>query len=161
MIRNRAAGVTLAVFLGLLAIAPGLAPGRLFSGLASIQQGGRLEGTVVDQAGARVADARVMLQNVTGEVAAETRTDSEGHFAFADVGQGRYEVIVKAAGFSQVDRPAIDVRAGAVKTLTIKLEVHAVAERVDVSATSSARFPSRAIPLQTSFRYSSAASQRE
>src|SRR5215467_12944733 len=106
MLTHRAARAVLISFVAILTTVPGLGVGGYAATVIKTQQSGRVEGTVVDPTGARIADARVILQNVTGDVIAETSTDKEGRFEFKEVAQGHYEVIVELTGFSQAERPA-------------------------------------------------------
>jgi hypothetical protein len=59
-----------------------------------------LSGTIVDQLGAAVADAAVMLVTSDGTIARTAATDADGVFLFTDVAPSSYVVRVEAAGFS-------------------------------------------------------------
>lgn len=100
--------------------------------------GGRIEGSVVDPTGAKVAGARVALRDATGLVAYETRTDSEGHFSIAEVAGGRYQVTVEAPGFSQWRQARVELRAGATETVNVQLEIAAISDHLIVTATRTA-----------------------
>src|SRR3982074_3044299 len=52
--------------------------------------GGRVEGSVTDPSGAKLAGARVLLRDATGLIAYQARSDDEGQFAIGDVAAGRY-----------------------------------------------------------------------
>ncbi|HKG20388.1 MAG TPA: carboxypeptidase regulatory-like domain-containing protein [Blastocatellia bacterium] len=101
----------------------------------TLLQAGRVEGSVSDPAGAKVANARVALLDLTGAVIAETKTDAQGRFSFADVAPGPYTLRVEAEGFTLPDRPNIEVKKGATQTLSLKLEIASISEKVDVSST--------------------------
>src|SRR6185503_5789929 len=94
-----------------------------FASIASAAEGGRIEGSVIDPSGAKVAGARVALRNEAGIVAYETRADSEGQFKIADVAAGRYTIAIEAAGFAQSSEEKLDVRAGATETIAVRLNV--------------------------------------
>src|SRR6185503_5748994 len=51
-------------------------------------QPGRVEGTVVDPAGAKVSSARVLLRRGAGVIAYTASSDDEGRFVFAGVEPG-------------------------------------------------------------------------
>ena len=60
---------------------------------------GRIIGTVLDQTGAVVPNARVVLTNVATGGTRETITDSEGAYQVLLLPIGSYQVSVEAAGF--------------------------------------------------------------
>ncbi|WP_344597950.1 MFS transporter [Actinomadura vinacea] len=62
--------------------------------------GARVRGTVRDDAGDPVGDARVMLVDAAGDVVAVVVTGPDGEYAFADLVGGRYTVI--ASGYPPV-----------------------------------------------------------
>lgn len=96
---------------------------------------GRVEGSVTDPSGAKVAEARVSLRDTTGLIAYQARSNDEGHFAISDVAAGRYTVIVEASGFSQTKILAVDVEPGATETANVTLEISAISDHLVVTAT--------------------------
>ena len=60
-----------------------------------------VEGTVTDQSGAAVANARVVLHSTQTGIDLSTMTQSTGLYRFNAVGPGDYEVIVAAKGFNK------------------------------------------------------------
>ncbi|HKY06204.1 MAG TPA: carboxypeptidase regulatory-like domain-containing protein, partial [Blastocatellia bacterium] len=98
-------------------------------------QAGRVDGTVSDPTGAKVARARVRLTDASGAVVAEATTDNEGRFAFSDIAPGIYFLSVDADGFVLKDRLSVDVRAGQAKKIDLRLDVAAISEQVEVSST--------------------------
>jgi hypothetical protein len=100
------------------------------------QQNGGVEGTVSDPTGAKVVAARVVLRSSSGNIIAQTVTDSAGHFTFAKVPQGNYEILVEAAGFTQGVPTPVSIKSGAGENLTIRLNVAPISDKIDVSATS-------------------------
>lgn len=98
-------------------------------------RGGRIEGNVVDPSGAKVPAARVMLRDESGIIVYQTRSDIEGRFSFFNVAEGRYLVIAEAAGFSQPDRPPVDVKAGQAEVVQVRLEIAAISDHIVVTAT--------------------------
>ena len=51
-----------------------------------------IEGVVKDPSGAAVPSAAVILKNSETAQAENALTDTQGHFAFADVAPGKYEI---------------------------------------------------------------------
>jgi carboxypeptidase family protein/peptidase M1-like protein len=98
-------------------------------------QRGRVEGTVLDPKGARVAQAKVTLTDAAGKAVSQTQTDGDGRFTFPDVADGRYSITVEASGFSKASTSQVEVKSGKSEALTVRLEIAAVTERLDVSGT--------------------------
>src|SRR5829696_2880272 len=71
-------------------------PGAAAPAGVPLLQAGKVEGSVSDPAGAKVANARVALLDLTSAVIAETKTDAQGRFSFADVAPGPYTLRVEA-----------------------------------------------------------------
>ncbi len=71
---------------------------------------GRVEGRVVDPAGAPVSDGRVTWLDAAGAPAQRARTDAEGRFA-ARLPAGNYRAVAEAPG--RAPSPAAPVRVGA------------------------------------------------
>ena len=55
-----------------------------------------IQGTVVDQSGAAVAQAKVDLLNTITQVTANTTTDASGSYRFLSLAPGSYEISVEA-----------------------------------------------------------------
>ena len=109
----------------------------LIFGLASqagAAQGGRVEGTVTDPSGARVAEARVALVAAAGS-SYQTRTDQNGRFVLPDVADGVYTLTVEAPGLSQRAKENVTVREGVTQTADVSLDVAALSDYQVVTAT--------------------------
>ena len=97
---------------------------------------GVLRGTVSDQLGAPVKDAKVTLQR--GDTAsANTTTDAEGAFSFTALTPGRYRVQVDAAGFSTYTGPEVFVGSSGTVAVEVLLQIGGLKQEVVVSATGS------------------------
>jgi outer membrane cobalamin receptor len=96
---------------------------------------GRVEGTIVDPAGARVGGVRIALRDSAGLVEYQTRSNDEGHFAFNDVADGQYTLIVDAPGFSLSKGATVNIRPGETANVDLRLEVSAISDRLIVTAT--------------------------
>jgi len=71
----------------------------LLAGLVFAQTtNARLEGTVQDQTGAVIPNAKLALVNVPTQVRAEDVTDGIGNFVFPALAPGMYSMTVEAGG---------------------------------------------------------------
>jgi hypothetical protein len=61
---------------------------------------GSISGTVVDQTGAAVAGARVRLSREDQSPDQEVLSDDDGHFSFANVPPGPFQLTITSAGFT-------------------------------------------------------------
>ncbi|HKX28347.1 MAG TPA: TonB-dependent receptor, partial [Blastocatellia bacterium] len=94
---------------------------------------GNIVGTVVDQSGAAVANAKVTITDTQRQVTVTTTTNSSGNFSQRALIAGSYQVRVEAAGFKtavQTVVVSVDQEARA----ELKLEVGEVSQVVEVNA---------------------------
>lgn len=84
---------------------------------------GAINGTVTDPAGAVVAGASVKATNTATGVSLDTKSTSDGQFAFQDLPLGNYKISVSAAGFSPATIDGVPVTAGSAYTLPVKMKV--------------------------------------
>ncbi|HKV62320.1 MAG TPA: TonB-dependent receptor [Candidatus Acidoferrum sp.] len=95
---------------------------------------GAINGTVSDPSGALVPNAAVKAtENATG-IDHNTVTTSDGAFAFQDIPLGFYKVTVTASGFPVYAVDKVEVTAGTIYTLAVKLTLQQQATTVEVSA---------------------------
>jgi len=95
---------------------------------------GAINGTVTDPSGAVVPNASVKAtDNATG-ITLATVTTSEGQFSFQDLPPGNYRIAVSASGFSPLTVDQINVTAGSIYTLPVKLRVGTETANIQVSA---------------------------
>ncbi len=95
---------------------------------------GAINGTVTDPSGAVVPNAQVKAtENSTG-IDHTTVTTSDGAFAFQDIPLGFYKVTVTASGFPVYTVDKVEVTAGTIYTLAVKLSLQQQATTVEVSA---------------------------
>jgi hypothetical protein len=78
-------------------------------------------GTVLDDSGIPVLNARVTLTNTKTEIKAVADSGSHGSFAFSLLEPGEYKIDVVAKGFGQMPEEAIRFEAGQVAILDLKL----------------------------------------
>ncbi len=98
------------------------------------QGAGGIIGAVVDENGAKVAGAQVILRSSTG-VNLTTATDQAGAFKFESLRSGSYFVEVKASGFSVFTSEEIEFQRGESKQVNVVLKVASINESVVVTAT--------------------------
>src|SRR5207253_6491403 len=95
---------------------------------------GAINGSVTDPSGAVVAGANVKATNTNTGIALSTVSTSGGAFTFQDLPLGTYKVSVVAPGFSAYTVDKVQVAAGTIYTLPIKLSMAKQATTVEVSA---------------------------
>jgi len=93
-----------------------------------------LEGAVIDPAGGAIVGASVKVESVDTGIAQEQRTNSSGYYRFPGLAVGLYTVTVTNAGFKTRVIEEVRLQVGQTRTLDTKLEVGAIAERIDVTA---------------------------
>ena len=121
----RRSGKTLVAFLMVVLLAvPSLAAGQASSGVS---------GTVVDQSGGAVADARVIVKDAAGVVQARTISGADGSFAVSGLAPGRYELEVEKDLFETVHVSTEVVPGAAAQPVHVTLAVSGVRETVTVA----------------------------
>src|SRR5437870_10737629 len=95
---------------------------------------GAINGTVTDPSGGVVPNAAVKATEIATGIDHNTVTTSEGVFAFQDIPLGFYKVTVTASGFPVYTVDKVEVSAGTVYTLSVKLTLQQQATTVEVSA---------------------------
>ena len=96
---------------------------------------GGMNGTVTDQSGAVVAGAQVTAVDTATASQHTTVTSSGGEFTLQDLPLATYDVTVSAPGFQKVKFDKVQIQAGSVYSLPIKLNVAQQATTVEVNAT--------------------------
>ncbi len=95
---------------------------------------GGINGTVTDSTGAAVAGAAVTAINAGTGIKTPGVSSSSGGFLFEDLPLGEYTVAVTASGFASTNVEHVNVSAGEVYTLPVKLAVSSSNEVIEVSA---------------------------
>jgi hypothetical protein len=95
---------------------------------------GAINGTVSDPSGASVPNAAVKATESTTGIDHNTVTTGDGAFSFQDIPLGFYKVTVTASGFPAYTVDKVEVSAGTVYTLAVKLTLQQQATTVEVSA---------------------------
>ncbi|HYL99159.1 MAG TPA: TonB-dependent receptor, partial [Blastocatellia bacterium] len=95
---------------------------------------GTIIGTALDSSGAAVPGVTITIRNLDENTTHTTTSDEEGNFQFINLKPGRYEVVAKAAGFSDFKIREVPLDARQSLRVEVKLEVAAIGETVQVSA---------------------------
>ena len=118
---------TLAIFFSAYLLLPPAA-------LAQLTFRGAINGTVTDTSGALLAGATVEAVEVSTNVSQSTITSSAGAFSFPSLPIGKYDISVSASGFKKEKYAGVQVSAGVIYTLPVKLTVASSSETIEVSA---------------------------
>jgi hypothetical protein len=94
----------------------------------------RINGTVTDQAGAAVPDAKITVTNVDTNVSQTSVTTSVGTYLIIDLIPGTYTVRVEKAGFNSFVNTNVIVAGGATSTANATLVPGTVTTTVEVIA---------------------------
>ena len=94
---------------------------------------GNIVGTVLDESGAGVADAKVTITDTNRAVSFTTTTNQSGFFTQRFLIVGRYQVRVEATGF-RAYLQNVSVSVDQETSLNVKLQLGEVSETVEVSA---------------------------
>ncbi len=101
---------------------------------AQTANSGNVAGAVTDASGAFVVGANIALTDKATNTPRTTTSNEAGHYVFANVPPGEYDITVTKTGF-RVTKTTVTVNVGSSLTLDLKLELGSVAETVEVSAT--------------------------
>ena len=104
--------------------------------LSQAQISGTISGTVTDQTGALVSNAKVTLINEASQSRRESVSNSTGYFSFTAVLPSTYTLSVEMQGFKTWQKRGISVHPGdTLNQSDIKLQVGQTVENVTVEAT--------------------------
>lgn len=95
----------------------------------------RLTGLVTDDSGAVVVGAQLAARHLATGVVTETTSNEAGRYLFPFLPPGEYELTCQMQGFKKAVRTGIVLETGATRIVDMRLEVGAVSETVQVSAT--------------------------
>src|SRR5216683_938727 len=95
---------------------------------------GAINGTVTDPSGSSVPNAQVKATESATGIDHNTVTTTDGAFAFQDIPLGTYKVSVVAQGFPTHTVDKVEVTAGSIYTLNVKLTMQSTTTTVEVSA---------------------------
>lgn len=101
---------------------------------AAFAQTAPINGSVSDPSGAAVPGAEVTVSNVATGASVKTSTNEKGEFVVPSLLPATYKVTVNAAGFKAAAVDRIVLNAGVPATVSVKMEIGATTEVVEVSA---------------------------
>lgn len=101
--------------------------------------GGSVTGTVIDNSGAVVPSAKLMLVSQAQQTTYHAVSNAQGVFSFLDVPVGRYDLTVLASGFSARKLTGLVVDTDASLRADVALAVGGAAETVTVTGDTSAQ----------------------
>jgi len=107
----------------------------LVSPLLNGQATGSFSGTVTDNSGAVVANAKVTVTAQATNASREAMTDSTGHYLVPLLGVGDYALRVEAAGFKIAESKSVRLQVDEHRELDFKLVLASVSTSVEVNAT--------------------------
>jgi len=97
---------------------------------------GAIVGTVTDSNGALLPNATVTAKSADTGIARTSKSNAKGEFRLSDMPPGTYTVTFVADGFKTEQEDAVAVTVGGLATVSPKLQVGAVADKVEVSGES-------------------------
>ncbi|HKX32204.1 MAG TPA: TonB-dependent receptor, partial [Blastocatellia bacterium] len=111
----------------------------LLSAVASIPAAGQsdrgaISGSVTDQNGAAVNQAKITVVNLDSGASRQILTTSEGTFVIPELKAAPYRLVVEASGFKTSTLDRIQVAVQVTSRIDLKLEVGAVGEVTTVTA---------------------------
>ncbi len=95
---------------------------------------GSVVGTVDDESGAAIANAKVVLTNLGTEVTRTQQSNASGNYTFAEVPEGTYSVSVEVAGFKRELRSNIPVAVNATARVDVRLQPGNITQQIEVTA---------------------------
>ncbi len=95
-------------------------------------------GTVKDPSGATIAGAKIDVRNTDTNDVREVTSDPKGEYAVTNLVPGRYDVAVIKEGFQSARRTGIELQMEQAARLEFLLQVGAVSESVEVTASAPA-----------------------
>lgn len=98
------------------------------------QDGARVKGTVIDEAGAKVAGADVTLRSRLGPQQS-TSTNQAGAYEFANLRPGMYLIEIRAEGFAAFTSRDTQVKNSADVVIDVQLRPAGISENVIITAT--------------------------
>ena len=94
---------------------------------------GSIVGTVKDQTGATVPNAKVTVSDVERGIRLETTTNESGEYVAGPLRVGRYTVTVEHPGFKKSVTPPVDLDVQQRIALNVALQVGQISESIEVT----------------------------
>jgi hypothetical protein len=96
--------------------------------------GADLSGTVTDESGAALPQARVIVTSVDTNVARTASADTHGRYLVAALPPGAYRIAVEASGFAPARREGVVLALGQAADIDFQLKVAGTQEEITVTA---------------------------
>jgi len=93
-----------------------------------------LSGTVTDQTGAVIPNAKIQVFSPTGELVATLSSDSQGRYEISDLPAANYRVEFTRQGFKTTVLQGVGLRGGQEQTQDVTLQLGTATESVEVTA---------------------------
>jgi Carboxypeptidase regulatory-like domain len=106
-----------------------------FPAMGQMADTGSVAGTVSDPSGAAVAGAAVALTDTSTNAQRTTASNEAGRYVFPNVPPGTYNMTATKTGFTIAKLNKLVVTVGTTLTVSIPMELGAVTQTVEVSAT--------------------------
>ncbi|MDZ7636658.1 MAG: carboxypeptidase-like regulatory domain-containing protein [Bryobacterales bacterium] len=106
----------------------------LLTGIGFAQTFGDISGAVTDASEASIAEVKITLTNVATNAVRSTLTNSSGVYSFPALQPGIYSLRAEKNGFKSYSRSGIEIQVQLSSRIDFGLEVGAVTETVEVSA---------------------------
>jgi hypothetical protein len=103
---------------------------------AVAQSTATVQGTVTDQQGAVVPDAKVVVSNQATGIERTVQTDSEGNYQVAALPAGTYRIEVEAHGFQKQVVTGLNLEVARTQTQNVQMTVGNLAQEVNVTSDS-------------------------
>ncbi len=103
-----------------------------FSAFAQVQNS-EFVGTVTDQTGAAIANAKVTVTNPATNLNIATTTNASGNYTVKEIPVGTYKLTVEAPGFKTYNDNGVTANAGTIAHIDVKLQVGKASELVEVT----------------------------
>jgi len=97
------------------------------------QDTARMVGTVTDQSGAVIPNAKVTISNPQRGFTQVLNSDSAGFFSISAIPIGDYVVTAEAAGFEKLVRSGITLQVGQIQKIDLQMTVGQVTQEVSVT----------------------------
>jgi outer membrane receptor protein involved in Fe transport len=101
-------------------------------------QFGQFTGTVVDQTGAAIANAKVTATNPATDLKLTATTNAGGNYTVREVPPGVYKITAEAAGFKSTTSNGATANAGTIEHVDFKMQIGKTSEVVEVTAEAAA-----------------------
>jgi hypothetical protein len=100
---------------------------------ALAQDTARMDGSVTDQSGAVIPNAKVTIENPSRGFTRVMKSDSAGFFSVSAIPIGEYVVTAEAPGFQKLVRSGITLEVGQIQRVDLQMTVGQMTQEVTVS----------------------------